>query len=79
MVAAHVEYLERLSKECVVLLAGRTQTTDEATFGIVVLQADSESTAREIMDNDPAVLNDIMNAQLFPYQSAVVSPGILNC
>ena len=74
--AAHVEYLEELAGEGVVLLAGRTQTADEQTFGIVILEAGLESDAQAIMSSDPAILNGLMTAQLFPYQIAVASPDI---
>jgi uncharacterized protein YciI len=30
-------------------------TKDESTFGIVILEAETESDARSIMENDPAV------------------------
>jgi uncharacterized protein YciI len=48
-VTAHVAYLERLASAGVVLLFGRTQTTDAATFGIVILRAESPGAARQVM------------------------------
>lgn len=76
----HFSYLERLAGESVVLLAGRTQTSDDSTFGLVILQADSERQACEIMENDPAVKSGVMRAQLFPYKIAIVAETILeNC
>ena len=73
----HVSYLERLAEEGRVLLAGRTQTEDESTFGIVLITAASEADANDIMTNDPAIRGGIMAGQLFPYRIAVVSPTIL--
>lgn len=78
ILGAHVAYLEQLSKKAVVLLAGRTQTTDDATFGIVILKAGSESEARDIMENDPAVIGGVMNAELFPYRISILSRSIVS-
>ena len=75
---AHVTYLEQLSEKSIVLLAGRTQTVDESTFGLVILKAESESIAQGIMKNDPAVKGGVMHAVLFPYKIAMVSPDIVN-
>ena len=78
MLVDHVTYLEQLSENSVVLLAGRTQTTDDSTFGIVILKADSESNARDIMKNDPAVIGGVMNAELFPYKISILSRSIVS-
>lgn len=72
----HLAYLQRLAAAGVVLLAGRTQTSDKDTFGIVILEAESEGDAEHIMKDDPAVKNDVMDAQLFPYSIAVLSESI---
>lgn len=74
--AGHVAYLERLAAEGDVLIAGRTQTTDEHTLGLVVLQAASEKAANRVMNGDPAVAGGVMSAALFPYRIAVLSPHI---
>ena len=72
----HLEYLQDLAADNVVLLAGRTQNADETTFGIVIFQAESEAAAAAIMDSDPAVRHGIMEAQLYPYSVAVLAPAI---
>jgi uncharacterized protein YciI len=72
VVKRHLEYLERLAEAGVVLLAGRTQTADERTFGLVVFRAESEEAARRVVDGDPAVAHGVMRAELYPYRVAVV-------
>jgi uncharacterized protein YciI len=67
-VARHFAYLKDLTERGVVLLAGRTLTTDERTFGIVVFTADSEAAARALMDGDPAVAGGVMRAELYPFR-----------
>jgi len=69
----HFNYLQGLTESGVVLMAGRTQTADEQTFGLVVLRADDEDSARDLMANDPAVANSVMCAQLFPFSVALWS------
>ena len=65
----HVNYLEDLTRQGVVLVFGRTQNNDSSTFGIVIFRAESEDAARSIMNNDPAVKKGIMRAELFPYKA----------
>lgn len=69
---AHGEYLDQKAAHGLVRLAGRTMTTDAESFGIVVLEVDSEMHARMIMDEDPAVAKGVLVAQLFPFRIAVI-------
>lgn len=70
--ARHFEYLKGLNEKGTVLLAGRTLNTDESSFGIVILEVDSEDAAREIQDADPAITAGIMRAELFSYRVALM-------
>jgi uncharacterized protein len=67
----HFKMLQGLLKENKLILAGKTDNMDETTFGLVILQVDSEESARTIMENDPAVKGGIMTAQIFPYRVAL--------
>lgn len=69
----HFAYLESLTKEGVVLGFRRTQNNDASTFGVVIFRAESEDAARTIMNNDPAVREGVMEADLFPYKVAGLS------
>lgn len=71
IVQDHFEKLQDLQKEGKLILAGRTLTMDTEGFGIVILEVDTESEARELMEGDPAVKEGIMTAQLFPYRVAL--------
>ena len=73
VVGEHVQYLEDLAAQGVVELAGRSSTDDESTFGIVLFSAPDEDGARQVMRGDPAVRNNVMSAQLFPFRVAVRS------
>jgi uncharacterized protein YciI len=55
----HFQYLKRLLEEKVLILAG---PETNAKFGIVIFEAESEEIAREIMDNDPAVIKKVFSA-----------------
>jgi len=70
IISEHVAYLEHLTNEGTVLLFGRTRNNDTSTFGIVIFRAESDERARFIMNNDPAVKNGVMRAELFPYKVA---------
>lgn len=66
----HFEYLKQATTQGMVLLAG--PCLDE-TFGVVVLNAESERTAREFMLNDPSVKNNVMMAELHPMKISLIS------
>ena len=42
------------------------------SFGIAVFEAEDESAARTIMENDPAVRAGLMRAVLYPYKIALM-------
>jgi uncharacterized protein YciI len=73
IVAQHFAYLKQLTEQGVVVLAGRTLNTDEKSFGIVIMQADSEEAARNVMLNDPAIKHQVMHAELYPYRIALMA------
>ncbi|WP_075619615.1 YciI family protein [Paenisporosarcina indica] len=72
IVQHHFEVLQSLQQEGKLILAGRTLNTDMSGFGIVILEVDSEEEALELMENDPAVTEGIMEATLFPYRVALI-------
>jgi uncharacterized protein YciI len=71
VVRRHYEYLRGLTAVGTVVLAARTMTADESSFGIVVLHAPDEGAARVLMERDPAVAEDVMRSELFPYRIAL--------
>jgi uncharacterized protein YciI len=72
VITEHFEYLKGLTRERVVLLAGRTLNRDDTGFGIVIFRAESEGDARRVMENDPAVQAGVFRAELFPYGVALI-------
>ncbi|MFE8701982.1 YciI family protein [Cytobacillus sp. FJAT-54145] len=73
-VAQHFTYLQDFHKEGKLILAGRTLQTDP--FGIVIVEVETEEEALDIMSNDPAVKEGIMEATLFPYKVALLRENI---
>ena len=69
--AQHFQYLKDLTEKGVVILAGRTQTPDYSSFGIIIFNAESDEAAQAIVDNDPVVKDRIMRAELYPYAIAL--------
>jgi uncharacterized protein YciI len=78
IISQHFNYLKNLTEQGVVILVGRTQNNDERTFGIAIFNANSDEDARRIMDNDPAVQNGVMRAELFPYRVALIAERNVN-
>ncbi|GIK41138.1 MAG: hypothetical protein BroJett011_49710 [Chloroflexota bacterium] len=72
-ISQHFNYLKDLTDQGTAVFVGRTLTTDERTFGITVFEADSEEAAREIMNNDPAVIAGVMRAELFPFRIVLMA------
>ncbi|HXD10366.1 MAG TPA: YciI family protein [Anaerolineales bacterium] len=71
-VSRHFAYFQDLTAKGVMILMGRTQNNDESTFGIAIFEAEDESAARRIMENDPAVRGGVMTATLYPYRIALL-------
>ncbi len=73
IVSAHFNYLKDLKEQGRLILAGRTLSVDPSSFGIVIFKAQSEHAAQEVVDNDPAVNQGVMRAELYPYQVALIT------
>ena len=67
-VMKHFEYLKQLHTEQVVLIAGRTE---DARFGIALLETETEQEAQKIMNDDPAVKAKVFTAELLPFSLAL--------
>ena len=72
----HFDKLLELKEEGKLILAGRTQTWDKNSFGIVILNVSSEAEAMQIMENDPAVIAKVLKAELYPYKVAIMMDTI---
>lgn len=68
IISDHFCYLEERVKTGIVLLAGRTLTEDENTFGIVISQGKDLDDARNMAANDPAIINGVMLAEVLPFR-----------
>jgi uncharacterized protein len=68
VVAEHFAYLQNVNVQGVIILVGRTLTTDENTMGLTIFRAESEDAARRIMNGDPAVKKGLMTATLYPFK-----------
>ena len=68
IVEQHFNYIKSLTEKGIVLVFGRTQNSGAQTFGIIIFRAESKEAAHSIMNNDPAVRQGIMQAELYPYK-----------
>ena len=69
----HFHYCQRQVAEGRMLLAGRTVGALSETIGIAILSAVSDAEAEELVQNDPAIINGVMTAELQPYRLALFS------
>jgi uncharacterized protein len=75
VIEEHFGYLQALKTAGILILAGRTQV-DEGTFGLTIFEAPDETSARAVMQTDPAVATGVMSAALYPYAVAVARDGM---
>ncbi|MDZ5472420.1 YciI family protein [Bacillus sp. 31A1R] len=68
----HFLRLKKYTEEGKVILAGRTLNEDNSGFGIVIFEAESETSARQFMESDPAISEGMMDGILFPYRVALM-------
>jgi uncharacterized protein YciI len=73
VVSEHFGYLEDLTAQGIVMLAGRTLNQDESSFGIVIFEAADEESANAVVRNDPAVKEGVMRAELLPFRVALMA------
>ena len=73
-VADHFSYLKGLTERGTAILLGRTQETLEEAIGIVIFKASSEEEARHLMEEDPAVKNGVMSAEVYRFKIALFNP-----
>lgn len=66
----HFAYLQKATREGIVILAGRS--LDGVGPAVVIFEADSEDRARSFMEADPFVAGGLMRARLHPFRAALV-------
>jgi uncharacterized protein YciI len=69
-VEAHFQYLQSLTEQGTVVLAGRT--TEPPHVGIVIFRAADRAEAEAIMNGDPAVRAGVFAPRLQPFRIALV-------
>jgi uncharacterized protein YciI len=66
----HVERLQRLLADGVLVLAG--PTLGPVNTGIAVIEAPDEAAARKIMDEDPAISSGLATGELRPFRTSLL-------
>ena len=66
----HVGHLQKLLDAGILMLAGRTLNEPADRIGIVIFRAADDEEARRCMESDPAIVEGVMTARLFPYRVA---------
>lgn len=73
LIAEHSKKLQTLTEQGICIFAGHTTNLDDNGFGIIVVRAESEAAAQEIIDNDDLVKAGLIRGTVFPFQ--VVTSG----
>ena len=69
IISEHFVYLKNLLEKKILILAGPELN---AKFGIAVLETNTEAEAIKIMENDPAIINKVFTAELFPFRVSLL-------
>ncbi|QVK17574.1 hypothetical protein KHQ81_12045 [Mycoplasmatota bacterium] len=72
IVTEHFLRLKRYCEEGKVITAGKTDREDKKGFGIVIFKEENDEKAIDFMKQDPTVKHGIMNAEVFPYRTALL-------
>ena len=68
--ARHFQRLQRMLADGVLVLAG--PTLGETNTGVAVIEAPDEATARQIMEEDPAIAGGFAEGELRPFQLSLL-------
>ncbi len=73
VIEAHAAFLSNLGEKGILAFAGRTNFDPghKDLLGIAVVMADSIEEAHQIMDPDPAVVQGIQSARIFPFSMGI--------
>jgi uncharacterized protein YciI len=74
-VTRHFQYWSALTESGCAILVGRTQNLDAETLGLALFNAGNADEAAKIAALDPAVVDGVMAARIFPYQIALFNPS----
>jgi uncharacterized protein len=75
IIGEHFDYLKQLMDDGILILAGRTLTTDYSSHGIAIFEARDDDHMRDIAQNDPAVIQKQFRAEWYPYRIALHEPN----
>ena len=68
LVAEHLQRLQALTKQGVIIFSGHSLNHDDTGFGIIVVRAASEAAARKVIDEDQLVKAGLVRGTVFPFQ-----------
>jgi len=70
IVGEHFNYLKSLNEKGIAILVGKSDydIDNPDNFGMCIFQAENMDAAKELMNNDPCILNGVMYAELHPFR-----------
>ncbi len=71
----HFAYLKGLLDAGTLILAGRTLTSDYASFGIAIFNARDDEHMRQLTSADPGVAQKLFRVEWYPFRIALQADG----
>jgi len=68
LVRRHFSYFEDLVQQGVMILAGRPWMPDPRTFGVAIVRAANQAAAEAMIEADPAVRENVIQADVYPFE-----------
>ncbi len=68
VIGRHAQYLRSQCDKGRLVMAG---PVEDARFGLALLETDTEAQARQIMENDPAVVEGVFTGELMPFRLSI--------
>jgi uncharacterized protein YciI len=70
IVNEHFNYLKEIHEKGIAVLVGKSDYDIDSTdnFGMCIFQSENLEAAKELMNNDPCILNGVMYAELHPFR-----------
>jgi uncharacterized protein YciI len=69
----HWAYLNLLVKQGTLILSGVTPNLGARSFGMIMIKAENEQEARQVMENDPMIKHGVFKAEFLPFNVILMS------
>lgn len=70
IIGRHFNYLKVLNEKGIAVLVGKSdyEIDNPENFGMCIFNAENHEAAKNLMNNDPCIVNEVMYAKLHPFR-----------